>query len=611
MAISLTNRRWRDVAYYSLLAGLALWLAHPFISDFAFVLQLARDWYGSPGFVALIALAWFGVFWGSRHFGALPLTPRIKLFDYPPAWFAAIFVAGGWSAIDVYRRRYSCFQATVPPLALVITYIVLRVIAARRQTSPAKPSNPDAAQKAADLKSLDVWRSPEESVKCEAEDALGHVQIAERIAEALVTDHPCALVGPLGSGKSSIFNFVERRIRQKGFLTCKLSIWSVRADDVAARILETVIQEASVRYEVTSLRRVPSQYREILRSGAKNIAAAIDIFSHHSPQQLLSQFDEMLELGNDRLVVFIEDLDRNPDQSASDAVSALLKTLKPLKRITYALATDFRHGGVDFVRLFDHVEPLPILEEDVVVGALDELAALLWDQYPSDIHLDRPDAASKFFGRQSILSSYSPAHSILPPSSAMASLINTPRKLKALVRHVEGAWADLHGEVSLPELMAEVALRVAAPEAWQFLVTHRESLIRLTRNVPEARDTYAASDNKEKDAMRAMLSAQFDEIARGARWSKGAALGLLSFLCPTWIAAEHPYATPSAQSTTSSDGSRYSRRLIIHRVPEGVRDQEILAAIARLADRQEADSILDLAERDGPLIRIFPDSCAP
>jgi len=64
-----------------------------------------------------------------------------------------------------------------------------------------------------------------------------------------------------------------------------------------------------------------------------------------------------------------------------------------------------------------------------------------------------------------------------PP--AMAGLLNTARKLKAMMRCAKRAWGSLHGEASLEDIILVASLRETCPAAFAYLVRHYAELRQL------------------------------------------------------------------------------------------------------------------------------------
>ncbi|NLE38596.1 MAG: hypothetical protein GX621_11275, partial [Pirellulaceae bacterium] len=109
--------------------------------------------------------------------------------------------------------------------------------------------------------------------------------------------------------------------------------------------------------------------------------------------------------------------------------------------------------------------------------------------------------------------------------TAVTRLVNTPRTLKHVLRHVDDSWKRLHGEVCLDDLLVSTILRAGAPEAFDFLLRRIDML----RMAPVGDSD---SDKCASEKRRCVMREDWDATSKTAEWDATSALRLILFLFP-------------------------------------------------------------------------------
>jgi hypothetical protein len=217
----------------------------------------------------------------------------------------------------------------------------------------------------------------EEAPICDpADDGFEHKIPAKRIARLLLQDSPSniGVVGPYGSGKSSLLNLVEYYLNQNHhfstsnksssteLILCRIDGWGRVSGSVAQKILGLAIEKVRTHLDCAAILSLPENYRKAIagaKTGSGTILASLLQVSH-DPISQLSKLDNILEAAKFRIVIFLEDLDRNiSDEIIRDELPALLDRLRLLKQVSFVLSIGSeRQFSNILIRICDHLEAI-------------------------------------------------------------------------------------------------------------------------------------------------------------------------------------------------------------------------------------------------------------
>ena len=211
---------------------------------------------------------------------------------------------------------------------------------------------------------LILWLEEEKPINEPKEDIYQMSPLARKISIQLLQPkiETIALVGEYGSGKSSILNMVDYYLKPENChelyeniqnekellidekiktITCKVDGWGFAKGTAAEHILERAVNELGRHVDVCSLRFMPEQYTASMGSSGNiifQILAAI-LSCCRSPLNTLQRMDRLLNAINKRLIIFLEDVDRNKsDEAFFNEIAALMDNLRKLKHVTFVLA---------------------------------------------------------------------------------------------------------------------------------------------------------------------------------------------------------------------------------------------------------------------------------
>ncbi len=275
-----------------------------------------------------------------------------------------------------------------------------------------------------------------------------------------------ALCGAFGTGKSSVINAVLARLEddsKDSVIRCNIDLWGVTTNSIVEFVLDEITLALSAHFDVSGLRRLPARYLEAIRTSNTSWSFLSSLLNkHESPDKVLLRLDELLEVSRKKLIVTIQDIDRNQDaKSSMTELAGLLERLKQYgHNITYIFAAE---NTPEFSETIRRICPVrvdlakPFLIKDVEL-LHQSLVATLSQNYLT--HLS---------GRE-----------ITFDAAIIANLLPSYRAFNVLEKMVQQAWGNnegegrLSGEVYPHELILMYALKNEYPQIFD-LVIHADS----------------------------------------------------------------------------------------------------------------------------------------
>jgi energy-coupling factor transporter ATP-binding protein EcfA2 len=419
---------------------------------------------------------------------------------YPPLWFS-IGLAFGIAAF---------FDAVLPPSRNSLTPawqrldvlgplgIIAMVASAWRQLPwrRATPAQQAAVEAVVPLTWDDLkrWFRREEPLQ-NGPDLFGHAPIAERIYNAIIQpeNQAIALIGLVGSGKSSILNAVKHKLHHQSTsftIVAEFNCWAMpRPEDAPRLALERAIDALSDVIDAQAVRRLPLSYQRILSAEPTGkLSRLVGVDDVPDAVDQLRTLTSLLEVIDARLLLIIEDAERAGQSFETRHLERLLWTLRHVDRVSFILSFDVQRASFDYPKLCDIIERV----RPITVDRVEEVLAPAYSAWrtASDTYID-PISSEK---RQDRLGLENVTDSTMrylrrthgdSAADAIAALLTSPRNLKHFIRDVDRAWDQLRGEVELNDLIVLTALRHGAPAAFDFIVDNVEA---------------ARSERKERDA---------------------------------------------------------------------------------------------------------------
>jgi hypothetical protein len=608
-------RRWIDILILSLVGTIGFLL----LSEIAGLKEWAKSFATLPPLVQIV-LAMFGgaaLLVPLLHF-VHPTWKQFRLFHlYPPVWLASIVGIAGIFAVRTYYGLgpvYEVWDWLLAGLSVAIG-IAMFLYYSRSSIYPLAPVPIRSApnhKPLGDWKSIESWIHSKEVIQQPDQDHFGHLSLAKRMAGILLESNrsgdlaSIGLMGPYGSGKSSLLNLVEHELKSQRVITdspillCRVSCWGFDDSSAAlSHVLSEVVSTLGGYVDTISIRSLPESYQKTLAAaGSWWQTLGEGLASTGGPTEQLKRLEPVLAATKIRLVIAIEDVDRNESRSFDpQQIQSMLERIRSVKGVTFILsAGSTANGRVDFAKLCDHIERIPSINWRTMFAMMKTLRSrcLSFGHIIDPLSVDLRNGFEQEFLRSPI--TLEQINSAMDPgtmagSRAVLSLMRTPRALKHALRHTLKTWSALNGEIDFDDLLLANILRYGAPEAFDFLVEHGDTF-RLSSKEPDNDLKKNALTEKRKKYRRLWAS-----TANNASWDPSSALQLIVHLFP----AARPLLSegrPSIrdkriQGVQITEPNDYWERLLAEGLGENEpRDQHVLKLIANAAD----GSISDLAK---------------
>jgi len=408
------------------------------------------------------------------------------------------------------------------------------------------------------------WLNKETPIQSSKEDLFDLAIFAKRIAMMLQATplKTIAVVGSYGCGKSSIINMVEEYLKTpEGFygnqtsitdenlinpdniIICKVHGWGLQKNAAVEHILRSILSELSKSIDCLGLTNIPADYIVALSNSGSSWLKSFAVLSNttRDPLEILRKLDIVLTCTRKRMIIFLEDLERNTTGTAYwQELASLLDRLKDLDNISFILAINQTSKKYDaLIRVCEHIEFIPALPCIEVLECIKFFRDICLDKFANlDIDCRTREVRDEHIGLKYISEEYELAAmmgqelSMLwsepnDPITVITKLLNNPRTLKSTLRHSWQSWKSLHGEIDYDDLLVARVIYTISPEAFAFT----NEYISLMRSF----DAEGTSEHTRKRQVenRKQLEAVWQNIGGG--WNNDLVKKLIDYLFPGWI----------------------------------------------------------------------------
>lgn len=422
-----------------------------------------RHWCAYPGVAAASGFGALGAAFVLRATGLDTWGLDAAVMTRPPAWAWFVFAS----------------VLIVPPA--VEKFERWRRWKARNHKNAAESSSPfPADQSQWTFEHWRDWSASDKEIHFKGDDRFDAKPIADRIAGRLVPDESkneqpsIALIGPKGSGKSSILSLVERDLaNEKNIEFARIRLWAYDTPEAAMRgVLDRLIEAVGRHAPTLALTGLPGEYLAAVdhmagRWGVLRLLSPLE----RDPLNLLKKIDRIAAAVGVRFVLAIEDFERfregHADASSLGPIRALLYQLDQCEHVTVVMASDDLDDRFDMEKIARYVERVPTVTAKRVASMLDQFRSacmrvepLLID--PGEVH--RLDF-NPSIGKRMALDASHGERALLVEEAAVV-LAGTPRTLKLAVRRACDFWKKLPGEIDIDELLVLSVLKACAPEVY-------------------------------------------------------------------------------------------------------------------------------------------------
>ena len=376
-----TRYRWMEIIGYAIAGAFVFNLGLP-IGASLLAKVLPPPGY-HPWFVLIVTLLFVFVV---AFVVAEPLRIRRKHWEhigrYPPLWLALVLSVVLIVGVDeVFPPSWRPLDGDQTALGALLTVVGLFVAAVALRQLPWRRPSPsrmvvDPAADALEWEGLKDWFAKEEPTE---RDLFDHALLSARIARTLldtINKQSIALLGPYGSGKSSILARVRHELEESDnpfVIVAEFNGWAVPQPADAPRVaLERTIEALGGYIDVQQFRGLPEAYKRLVSAEPSGLLTKILGETDREPLAQLQRLEPVLDALDAHVVLFVEDADRAGDWFDNRHLARLLATLRAVKHVTFILSIDPRPDvRLDYRKLCDIIELVPNLDHERVFAILE------------------------------------------------------------------------------------------------------------------------------------------------------------------------------------------------------------------------------------------------
>lgn len=583
--------RWLDIVTLAIVACLIYFLLEPFteprISKFIAIIGFYPISILWLIYSLILSILWLPVV----RYGGFSLRGLLK---YPPFWLAAVidlliiwlfqyYTSKSSSWVTSIEAQFWIFSiALAGTIVSVGYYKIIKYIYEKDKNDSEQVTEKIFAD---DIESLLQWIEKEKPIEKPFQDRLNTKVIADRIAKVLSKSPliTISVVGGYGTGKSSILKMVQNYLKSNeaekkqnsAVILVDVCGWGLQKGTAAETILKQVVQACSEHVDCFGLSNLPAQYAASIGavSGwSKALSSLLSI--SYDPMATLERMDSILLAINKKVIIFIEDLDRNwQDNEFWVEIISLLDRLKKLKRVSFVLAiTDTSKIGDIINRISDHVEIIPKLSVEYFAEIYESFRDHCLKAF-DDIPLEGEE--SRY--RRIITVNIKERNEVGRQMGAMinneadkiAALIDSPRNLKHALRRTYKAWQSLHGEIEFDDLFIANAIRVSELGVFNFIHENISDIRWLNRQGIKGEE-----EQTEKNALKEKLA----NVTKSPSRNEAIDI-LLKFLFP-YLKYSLTFGYVATQGFSINNFTDYWERMLREKLDDGeISDQEVAKSI--------------------------------
>lgn len=579
--------------------------------------SIRSDLLASGVLIAAIAVCWplgrrrWLAFFGLRHLGT-----------YPPLWLA---IATALLVITVHTGMTSSWQPVFDEVRAgwwLITAVpfwlwtasgalaVLGFVTSKLVTSSAPKKHSDGT----DLEALVERIMDDREVSDPKDDWFYHNDVALRIVRRLTESDgespTMAVVGPLGSGKSTIRRLVAHDLAEHPSVQMlDISLWPFdSAESAVAGILGAVVRSLGEHVNTLAVSGLSERYvTTIERVAGRWGTLARYLRGESRPEVILDGLAAIATAAGLKLVLWIEDMERftgadrlPPEEAAIRAaerlgpILSLLYLLDRCDSISVVVGDTSLRSRLDIGKIARFVERPPRPTSKMVWREIAILrSACLAEEFidPADDghrkELTPPDDDTHFDIWAWHIRDTEPRVQV-----AIVLLLNTPRAFKSALRLTWDTWKQLRREIDFDSVLVASALRVAQPDVFALIDEH----IDLFRH--GFRDPVAGRDS---DKSQHSVLAQLDTLLKQeTERMRNAIKAVISFVFPAALrdykSSDDDYVSCPQGLSVERHTDYWHRYLTLPAINERESDQAALRAIAAWKNGKESDLISRVAD---------------
>jgi len=351
--IKLIRNRWIDIVWLAVIATLCCVYLEPIIQKFVLLLQRIGDnWV-----VGFILSAYFLIPLAIGYFLNRIGGFRFKDFDFiysftnPPAWYSAMLGICSYPILSFYLNKpsyldYPLFYSIIIFAVLLAIWTILGLVRRFWQKKTTEQNNETQRSGfAGDIGKFIEWLQKEKPIEGAKDDFFDSAIAARRIARALKQKpiKSISLFGPRGCGKTSILNLARNELReQKDKIIIYISAWGYEDKQLTSYIVKNTVKEISKYTDCLNLSFLPLEFQNIFLNSSWGMFDFLKfLLVFETPERLICRINKVLKRSNKKLIIFLEDIDRNQNSNVHHQLYSLFDYFSDVDSISFVVS----YGG--------------------------------------------------------------------------------------------------------------------------------------------------------------------------------------------------------------------------------------------------------------------------
>ena len=311
-------------------------------------------------------------------------------------------------------------------------------------------------------------------------------RIFRRLQNGISDNKRQFLSGKFGEGKTTIVELVERKL-DDDWVVSWFDCWerSGKAEELATQFMEQIIHDVGQKIDASSLTSLPDSFAHALYGVSHWFSFLDPILRPDIPAEVVAKLDSLLEVNNRKLLIVVENVDRNEERDRFiTVIAAMLDKLsgnEDIKNINFIFSADEDLIDTQIVyRISDYMERVEtIVTPEVILRFMamclkSSLGGKLNGESLMIPYLKQGFTLSNDSDEQirTIKEAFGFSPNVKNPMTgdsmelrvlnALADVLSNPRRLKYVLRHVNDLWASdaskLAGEVNLFDLILYITV---------------------------------------------------------------------------------------------------------------------------------------------------------
>lgn len=464
----------------------------------------------------------------------------------PPLWVAVFLPIVLIYMFDIEHKGVgmnSRFYFSLLPITLGLLFLPFATWIFHRSNSWIMSLNKSTAReknKNNQTPALIYWLYDESPICNSLHDKWDRTNIIDRVVSRLnsrkIYNRGGCLLGDYGSGKSSVISLIEEKLnnlptknKDNDWIICRFDSWGRidNAQQAQGLILEKMIESISEHTSISALNNLPQRYLDALQGNDAWWNTLFSIFNASSldPESQLGKVDNILSAIDKKLLLVIEDLDRNTDcNKLSLEIVPLLDRLRELKQVNFIITLGHEKSlSSTITRITSFREDLTNHEHEKLDFILKEFRDFcLKDTAKEDRYIDGVIDRAYWplvDGKAGVVDGVSYQTSSMQGSIyhaaylAIKHYLSNPRTLKYCLRSAHSAWDKIHGEINFDDLLCFNVIKQSEPYAFDFIIKNINILIASPHITLEGGDKsyidYVIEDDRVNDPKHLYSLMQF------------------------------------------------------------------------------------------------------